>query len=174
MVSSCCTSTQTISASWGEHLPWIHRHFAPRQWPCQSFTFWYVTDYRHWLRLPFKTCACTDFSCGHKHECMHLQLYMSMGKWWGGDSTSIFSPVHWVLHPCYAALFLWEAVVLSWAAERSGIAPALLPDPGPPAPTSVGETYMLPGRQWGEAICKKKRRFLDGCRVHPPPSHSVD
>lgn len=46
---------------------------------------------------------------------------------------------------------------------------------GPPAPTSVGETYKIPERQLGEAICKKKKRhFLDGCHVHPPLSLSGD
>lgn len=85
----------------------------------------------------------------------------------GGDATSIFSSVHWVLPLCYAALFLWEAVVSSSAAESSGIAPALLPDPSPPAPTSVGETYKIPGRQLREAICKKRGAFLmDAMFIH--------
>ncbi|KAG8008652.1 hypothetical protein GBF38_010226, partial [Nibea albiflora] len=40
--------------------------------------------------------------------------------------------------------------------QNTGIAPALLPDPGPSAPTSVGETYKNPQRYLGEAICKKE------------------
>lgn len=74
----------------------------------------------------------------------------------GDDATSIFSSVHWVLPLCYAALFLGQATGSSAAAESTVIAPALLPDPGPPAPTSVGETYKIPWRHLGEAICKKE------------------
>lgn len=40
--------------------------------------------------------------------------------------------------------------------QSTRIAPALLPDPGPPVPTSVGETYKISGQQLGEAICKKR------------------
>lgn len=76
---------------------------------------------------------------------------------------------------CYAALFLGQAAGSSAAVQQSTrIAPALLPDPDPPAPTSVGETYKIPGRQLGEAICEKRGAFLDGCHVHPPLSLSGD
>lgn len=161
MASSCCTSTQTISASCGEHLPWIHRHFVQPQSLCQSCMFWHVIDYHQWLL----TFACTDLGCTTSTTtCVYNCMCLCDS---GDDATSIFSPVHRVLPLCYAALFLGEAGGSSSAAESSGIAPALLPDPDPPAPTSVGETYKIPGRQLGEAICKKEGAFLmDAMFIH--------
>ena len=81
--------------------------------------------------------ACVSMSAG---------VYVCMCLWESGDdSTFIFSSVHRVL-PLYYALFLGQAALSSATTENTGMAPVMLSDPDPPAPTQVGESYKIPER----------------------------
>lgn len=81
---------------------------------------------------------------------------------------AIFSQVHQVLPLSYVALFPQKMQRHS----STGIAPALLPDPDPPAPTPAGGTYEILGWRVWEAICRKRDVFflMDTMFTHLFPS----
>lgn len=83
MVSSWCTSAQSIRGGSGEHLSWIHRRFVPPQSPCQSNMFWHGTDILPVVpQPPLKTRSSTGLRWMCARQSMHLpvRLYVSTEK----------------------------------------------------------------------------------------------
>lgn len=150
MASSWCTSSQAFGAGCGEHLSWA-------QTPCQSNTFWHVTDISPAAAITSARPAPVWGAC--KKACAGASTFVCGER--GDDATSIFSPVHRVLPLCYAVLFLGQAAGSSAATREHRDGSGCAPWPRPSSSYISGRDLQ---DSWaavvGEAICKKRDAFL--------------
>lgn len=143
MVSSWCTSSQSIRGGSREHLSWIHRRFVPPQSPCQSDVFWHSTDILPVVpQPPLKTRSSTGLRWMCEHQSMCLCLYVSTEK--TKMTAHLFLVQYTGFCGCVATALCLGQAARSSTMECTGIALAVLSDPHPLAPTSVGEAYKNP------------------------------
>lgn len=142
MVSSWCTSSQSIRGGSGEHLSWIHRRFVPPQSPCQSDMFWHSTDI-----LPVVPQATSEDSLQHRFEVdVWASVHVSVCVYRKTKMTAhLFLAQYTGCCGCVAAALCPGQAARSSTMECTGIALAVLSDPHPLAPTSAGAAYKNPG-----------------------------
>lgn len=139
-------------------MPWrtsvLNEHFVLLQTPCQSNQFWCY-------QLPLKMCAASV-------EAARASINIHMCLWQSGvDALSIFSPVHWVLPLCSAALFLRTSRRVISSRSREEYRENSSSAPWPRSSDSYISGRDLQGGGQGRLSAKKIGAFLmDAMFIH--------
>lgn len=167
MASSCCTSTKTIWGGCGEHLSRATQALCTAAVP---LSLKHVLAYH---RLSPEVAIASEDVRSHccgvlvRARARASTFVCVCGK--AGLTPRLF--LAWYTEFCLCVMLLcsWDRRPGHPQQQSTGITPAPYCSltSAPPAPTSVGETYKIPGRHLGEAICKKRGSLLtDAMFIH--------